>query len=169
MCLCVLNIPEDLNPKIATEDILCYKLLLYNQTTNRYETPYQNFPIVFGYKNRYDMAADEMTGFYYAEQMFCVKSSWTVNSFLQPSFVSEELKWINGKNIQQLSRVENPTSEFLDIHAGIHAYLNIDNIFIGHDCIHFFKAIIPKGAHYFIGREDDIVADKMIIFDEHVK
>ena len=169
MCLQVKDIPEDLNPKITTEDILCYKLLLYNQKTNRYETPYQNFRIDFGYKNRYDMAADEMTGFYYAEQMFRVKSSWTVNSFLQPFSVSEELKWINGKNIQHLSRVENPTSEFLYIQAGIHAYLNIDNISIGHDCIHSFKAVIPKGAHYFIGTKDEIVADKMIIFDEDIK
>lgn len=159
MCLRVLDIPEDFNPKITTEDIPCYKLLLYDQTTNRYKTPCQNFPIDFDYEKRCYMVVNEMTGFYYAEQM----------SHIKPRFsVSIVLNWVDGKHIQSLSRVEDPTSEFLDIHAGIHAYLNSENISTG-QYRHLFKAVIPKGAHYFIGTKDEIVADKMIIFDEDIK
>ena len=159
MCLRVKDIPEDFNPRIATEDIPCYKLLLYDQATNHYKTPCQNFPIDFDCEKRCYMVVKEMTGFYYAEQISHIESRF---------YVSIVLNWINGKHIQPLNRIEDLTSEFLDIHAGIHAYLNSENISTG-QYRHLFKAIIPKGANYFIGTKNEIVADKMIIFDESVK
>lgn len=158
MCLQVKDIPEDFNPRIATEDIPCYKLLLYDQTTNHYKTPCQNFPIDFDCENRCYMVVKEMTGFYYAEQI----------SHIKPLAASITFNWVDGKHIQPLNRIEDLTSEFLNIHVGIHAYLNSENISTG-PYRHLFKAIIPKGAYYFIGTKNDIVADKMIIFDEHIK
>ena len=153
MCLYVLNIPENLNPKIATEDIPCYKLLQIVPGARYYITPFQNFRINFDYENPYYMVVDEMTGHYYAES--------------QVLYMGADLKWINGKCIQHVPEIKDTIRKVLDIRAGIHAYLNT-NIFISCDQV-LFKAIIPKGSHYFIGMNSEIVADKMIIFDESVK
>lgn len=71
MCLTVLDIPEDLNPRIATEDIPCYKVLqvVYDFPENCYiRTPYQKFKIEF-YEGSCYLKADKMTGRYFATQV----------------------------------------------------------------------------------------------------
>lgn len=77
-----------------------------------------------------------------------------------------------------ISFAYNPFSEktFRTVYQGIHAYLTLQrcedliriNAHIS-DNYTIHKAIIPKGTNYFIGTKNEIVADKMIIFDESVK
>lgn len=171
MCLHVKNIPEDLNPQLATEDISCYKLLQIATRGSEivYITPYRNFRINFDYENKCCIAVDKMSGEYYA---FLDNESYP-SSENDLHIFYREMKWINGKKIQHLIKVINPVSEGLHIYTGIHAYTKYFKCDLCEAILKknlsFCKAIIPKGAYYFVGDNYDIVADKMIIFDEIIK
>ena len=59
-----------------------------------------------------------------------------------------------------------------DIAYGIHAFFSKsvvekEMVYYGRQQwnIHPFKAIIPKGAKYYVGAEGDIVSDKLIVFE----
>lgn len=57
------------------------------------------------------------------------------------------------------------------VNVGIHSYALIDKAeelkedFYDKDGTDIYDAIIPKGAYYYIGKEDDIASNKLIIFE----
>lgn len=55
----------------------------------------------------------------------------------------------------------------LVIHKGFHAVRSLEYLEDEYDNLKY--AIIPKGAEYCIGKDDDIVANKMIVFSSKKK
>lgn len=64
------------------------------------------------------------------------------------------------------------------VHEGLHSFrcfcratreaflLNIEAELCGPDMCYFvYKAIIPKGSFYYVGKDDDIVSNKLIIIE----
>jgi len=174
MCLIVKDIPENLKPLTAEKDIHVFKVLKHrnnkslNLNIDRIFSPYMMTPITFNFWGKCIMEAN-MDGKYRDQS-----PNFTCN------FIEHDIIWENGE-IACIKKV--PTlfdkGACLSVYAGIHAYITREDApyhsYFGpvfgptdvQEKIH--KAVIPKGAHYFIGEGNEIVADKMIIYRKTVK
>lgn len=146
MCL----ITEQSKPKIAKENITCYKVLLAieNDSNILYSSPIRHFYFFENNPNpdRY---------FEPSKPYWLFKDS----EDLKPSYVDD-------KGVVH----PNPTS--YKLYSGyFHMYKNYASAYymvVNHPKMQLtvFECVIPKGAKYYIGDSGDIVADKMIIFQD---
>lgn len=152
-------------PKTAEEPILVFKELLiakakpsfpcFWKTKWSYRTPFQGFDIKFS-KGKCEMGDGMMAG----DVLFETMDGQYAYTFRY------DVYWDDG-DIHYVSPdcefpKANVTSTTAYVYKGIHAHLGLPGV----NYPYVVKlAIIPKGAHYFIGDDGDIVADKMIIYD----
>ena len=174
-------------PKTAEEPILVFKELMiakarpsfpaFWKTKFSYRTPFQGFDIEFsnGKCEMGDGVMDGMAVFVqrgpayclYNDSRACLEDGGSVSgmdgNYLYTS--NYDAIWENG-SIRSVSGYkfpeENVVSTTAYVYKGIHAHLKIPAVSYPYVVN---LAIIPKGAHYFIGDDGDIVADKMIIYD----
>lgn len=168
MCLSVRNkfgkLPQNgWIPKTAEKDIVVYKILEYRLVEGRlphhykkiYFTPFQQYLIKFNIFGKCVMKAERMTG----------RVIYTDGTYIS-SYLLEGFKEI----LDEEKVFKNSTGLLID--KGIHAYTKLFPITKhgSYEYRELHKAIIPKGAHYFVDEVlDEIVADKMIILKKVVK
>lgn len=183
MCLTVQDIngqlPTEFVPVKAKKDIVVYKMLecatiedcLPYSYKKIYQTPYMCRVVKFNLFDRCVMKTDKMTGEYITAQTL----SNSIYNIIG-SKRTQHIEWVNGKNIFNIMRSNDigiNDKETLYVSEGIHAYTKMPK----KTCLEytwphceFHKAIIPKGSYYFVDEvNNEIVADKMIIFKKVVK
>lgn len=175
MCLYVEKIPEDLKPLTAEKDIPVYKVLTHRKyhykrlNLNRIFSPYMGTPIIFNFWGKCIMETN-MDGKYRKEGINYANNL--------PKFIEYEVIWENGEIVYHKAALTFDKGGYLSINAGIHAYITREDAryqsnfsttatAVIQEKLH--KAVIPKGAHYFIGKGNEIVADKMIIYRKTIK
>jgi len=83
--------------------------------------------------------------------------------------------YINGENDKIALPLEkiDPMPGSGTVEKGIHAIVNANDARYAKGVMlsgnKLFEAVIPKGAHYYIGDMGDIVADRMIVYKNGVK
>lgn len=70
----------------------------------------------------------------------------------------------------ELLEVYDDDSETNVVRIGIHSFVNlkaVENYDFNRfsNTYHFCNAVIPKGARYYIGVDDDVVSDRLVIFE----
>lgn len=172
MCLFVKDIPEDLKPLTAEKDIPVYKVLNHRKhyykrlNHERICSPYMMTPITFNFWGKCIMEAN-MDGKY------SKKEDDVGNIYHIPK--EHDIVWENGEIACNKAALTFDKGAYLSVYAGIHAYITREDARyqsnfstdIVQEKLH--KAVIPKGAHYFIGKGNEIVADKMIIYRKTIK
>jgi hypothetical protein len=172
----------------AEEPILVFKELLIARATpsfpafwkNKwsYRTPFQGFDIKFSH-GKCEMGDGVMDGRVmfvqrgpvyglYNDSRAYLEDGESVSG-IDGNYVyssSYDAIWENG-SIRPVSGYEFPEENIVSttayVYKGIHAHLKIPAVSYPYVVN---LAIIPKGAHYFIGDDGDIVADRMIIYDD---
>jgi hypothetical protein len=175
-------------PMTAEEPTLVFKELLiaktrpsfpaFWKTKRSYRTPFQGFDIKFS-NGKCEMGDGTMDGVIMFEQKGPAECLYNDSrAYLEDGgsvagidgnyvYTSNyDAIWENG-SVLSVSGYKFPEENIVSTTAyvfkGIHAYLKLPAV---SEYIYEVKrAIIPKGAHYFIGDDGDIVADKMIIYD----
>lgn len=157
-----------ITPMTAEKPILVFKELLIAKVTpsfpafweNKwsYRTPFQGFDIKFSH-GKCEMGDGIMTGLVLFEIMDerCVHASkydvcWD-DEGIHPVCTGTDDEFPE----------DNVLSTTAYVYKGIHANLKIPAVSYPYVVN---LAIIPEGAHYFIGDDGDIVADRMIIYDD---
>lgn len=183
MCLRVKDIPKDFKPFTADKDIHVFKVLSrHNVCPKRliqkyvYYTPFREMAIHFNFWGKCIMEAD-MNGRY--TTIPCYKKTSNEHGIRYiPMRKTTPISWKNGELKYDIEETITDNCS-LEIEDGIHAYTSFGNAAIGlalfdwpgmenpRDTLH--KAVIPKGAHYFIGENGNIVSDKMIIYKKQLK
>ena len=174
-------------PMTAKEPILVFKELMiakampsfpcFWKTKWSYRTPFQGFDIKFS-NGKCEMGDGTMDGVIIFEQKGpaeCLYNDSRAHlednesaSGIDGNYVYTshyDAIWENG-SVLSVSGYKFPEENIVSttayVYRGIHAYLKFPAV----NYLHVVKlAIIPKGAHYFIGDDGDIVADRMIIYD----
>lgn len=182
MCLIAQDIngqlPKELVPMKAKKDIVVYKMLecatiedcLSYSYKKIYHTPYMCRVVKFNLFDRCVMKTDKMTGEYITAQTL----SNSIYNIIG-SKRTQHIEWINGENVSNVMRSNDigiNDKETLYVSEGIHAYTKIPRkrFSVCGDHCEFHKAIIPQGSYYFVDEvNDEIVADKMIIFKKALK
>ena len=137
-------------PLVATEPIKVYKLLKRNYIG--WKTPYQGQSVNFSF-GKAEMGDGIMIGDLLDHRL----------NYL------EHVKWENGEIKENEKNIYYASGR---IYEGIHAYYSNRELLDESDLpkeFRVFEAVIPKGAHYFIGNCGDIVADRMIVYKNGVK
>lgn len=168
MCLIVKDIPEDLKPLTAENDIHVYKVLTHRKHYNKrlhfdgIFSPYMMTPIAFNFWGKCIMEAN-MDGKY-------AKKEDVSYIYHIPKLIEYDIAWENGEVVCNRAALTFDKDVYLSVHAGIHAYITREDArYLNNEQEKLHKAVIPKGAHYFIGKGNEIVADKMIIYRKTVK
>ena len=168
MCLNVID--NSFVPKTATEPIKVYKLLMTNEkkyplgfVKKFWTTPimWAKAKFVFG---KCRMGDGKMNGnVYYCEKGCCEESTCiNIKCYWKRGVLAPESSYSALNAIVDKFRIKNVT-----IKKGIHAFTDQKYTDSGTQIL--FEAVIPKGAHYFIGDFGDIVADRMIVYKNGVK
>lgn len=168
MCLTVKRIYHEnlATPLTAKEPILVFKELFIEQECD-YVTPYRGAEVVFN-DGKCKMGDGTMDG----------DIAVGVNS-LNAGFSNDNDRlilfgvWENGKLEvpKDSDKLKENEPDFVYIQKGIHAYFKCPWEPITESYV-FKPAIIPPGAHYFVGDNWDIVSDEMIVYlndDEYKK
>ena len=180
MCLYVKDIPEDLKPLTADKDIHVFKVLVRNEVSSKYntkryvyKTPFRGTIIPFNSWGKCIIEAN-MNG-KYLEEITAFGYKIILNGRIKyiPKRKTTLISWKNGELEYDIEKAIADTC-YLEIEDGIHAYTSFIMAaakwpIIDFPCYEIHNAVIPKGAHYFIGLYDEIVADKMIIYKKRVK
>lgn len=104
--------------------------------------------------------------------IFVYKLLSHVNDTYRTPYMNYPIHFRLGKSIVKSKLLITPISHgaYYTVTEGIYAYLKQNYLLrFRYPDEYIFKAVIPKGAHYFIGDKNIVVADKMIIFDEIIK
>ena len=170
MCLCIekgLSGVRNL-PRTATEPIKVYKILsLDNKTifgTKKWVSPVRGTPVKFLF-GKSKLGDGTMNG--------CLISKWLCQ-YIEWEDGKISSAYINGENdriVLPLEKVD-PMPSCGTVEKGIHAIINSSDTRYTKALVSgnkMFEAIIPKGAHYYIGDMGDIVADRMIVYKNGVK
>lgn len=176
MCLYVKDIPEDFKPLTADKDIHVFKVLFRNEVSPKhnvkryaYCTPFKGVTINFDFWGKCVMEAD-MDGTY---KEITIATENESHESRVSNVVTYDMLWKNGEEV--LNTMKTASGDYyLEIEEGIHAYTSFTGAAANWSindfpCYEIHKAVIPKGAHYFIGIYDEIVADKMIICKKKAK
>lgn len=171
MCLCIEKGISGVRnlPRTATEPIKVYKILsLENKTifgTKKWVSPVRRTPVKF-------LFGKSKLG------------DGTMNGYLVSKWLSQHIEWEDGKITSAYINGENdrialplekvdPMPSCGTVEKGIHAIVSSSDARYAKAVMlsgnKMFEAIIPKGAHYYIGDMGDIVADRMIVYKNGVK
>lgn len=145
MCLHINQVSHpDLLPRRTTVDLLVYKvLLLINGSDSHYMSPFQG--------HRYTLG----------------KKLGIPRGELRSERISPSLDFTDIKIVKLTSRVE----------YGLHAYRATTptdalktfyrmSVADADECYHSLPAVIPAGSQYYIGNDDDIVADTLVVYPD---
>lgn len=174
MCLCIEKGLSGVRilPRTATEPIKVYKILSLDNKTifgaKKWVSPVRRTPVKFLF-GKSKLGDGTMNG--------CLISKW-LSQYIEWEDGKISSAYINGGSDKVDDRIALPL-EKVDpmpssgvVEKGIHAIVNSSDVryakalTIGNK---MFEAVIPKGAHYYIGDMGDIVADRMIVYKNGVK
>lgn len=172
MCLTVKD--DSFVPKTATKPIKVYKLLMPNEKKTKlgfvkkfWTTPVMEAKAKFVF-GKCSMGDGEMNGnvYYYGKvhngKYWEEFNSNNTKCYWEKGVLTPESSYSILNALPDKAKIKSVV-----IKKGIHAYTSQKYTDGG---IHIlFEAVIPEGAHYFIGDCGDIVADKMIIYKNGVK
>lgn len=171
MCLCIEKGLSGVRilPRTATEPIKVYKILsLDNKTifgTKKLVSPVRGTPVKFLF-GKSKLGDGTMNG--------CLISKWLCQ-YIEWEDGKISSAYINGENdriVLPLEKVD-PMPSCGTVEKGIHAIVNANDSRYADAVMmprnKMFEAVIPKGAHYYIGDMGDIVADRMIVYKNGVK
>ena len=153
--MCLLVSDKSVTPLTATKPIKVYKVLT-SASKDKWITPVMGKKVRFVF-GKCNMGNNLMRGIvYYSDfgyyHVYWEKGELSVN--FDSLFESIDVRELGIKDVC--------------VHQGIHAYTDKSSLLLNEKNA-VFEAVIPKGAHYFIGAENEIVADKMIIYKNGVK
>lgn len=171
MCLCIEKGVSGVRilPRTATEPIKVYKILsLDNKTifgTKKWVSPVRRTPVKFLF-GKSKLGDGIMKGYFV--------SKW-LSQFIEWKDGKISSAYINGENgyiALPLEKVDPMPSSGI-VEKGIHAIIDSSDARYAKAVMlsgnKMFEAVIPKGAHYYIGDMGDIVADRMIVYKNGIK
>ena len=193
MCLTVFNKNttssaeryELMKPKVADKPITVYKVLRKTPAGN-YQTPYQDTNVRFRFW-RSKMESLGMGGsamfqvsndyLYWANRL----KTWRVQHDGKVEFV--DLRYDDTDFTAKRIEREGLIPVEFSVGSGIHAFVDVPDSSFFKEWFHstrcltsfegselvVFKATIPEGTRYYLGRNGDIVAEKMIVHKRKVK
>jgi hypothetical protein len=166
MCLCIEKGLSGVRilPRTAIEPIKVYKILSLEKTifgTKKWVSPVRGTPVKF-------LFGKSKLG------------DGTMNGSLMSKWLYQHIEWKDGKISSAYIIGENdkialplekidPMPSSGVVEKGIHAIVSANDAryakaFEGLTRNKMFEAVIPKGAHYYIGDMGDIVADRMVVY-----
>lgn len=171
MCLCIAKRINGVRvcPQTANEPIKVYKILSLDNKT------------VFGAKKWVSPVRRTPVKFLFGKSEL---GDGTMNGYLVSKWFSQHIEWKNGKISSAYINGENdkialplekidPMPSAGIVEKGIHAIVNANDVnytkALALSGNKMFEAVIPKGAHYYIGDMGDIVADRMIVYKNGIK
>ena len=168
MCLYIKN-PKRYRPLIAKKDIVVYKIVRYYTDVDRYYTPYQSQIVIFDENGRCTLKSDANNGLMRGE--ISLKTEY--NGKFRYDFWAGR----DGVHFDTASDVPDAKDcETIRIYQGIHAYRDelavklflATNFSKSYNGIRYiiFEAIIPKGAAYYEGEFNQVVADEIILHED---
>lgn len=171
MCLCIEKGLSGVRilPRTATEPIKVYKILSLDKTifgTKKWVSPVRGTPVKFLF-GKSKLGDGTMNGSLMSKRLF---------QYIEWKDGKISSAYINGENDKIALPLEkiDPMPSSGVVEKGIHAIVNSSDAryakaLEGLTRNKMFEAVIPKGAHYYIGDMGDIVADKMIVYKNGVK
>lgn len=171
MCLCIEKGLSGVRilPRTATEPIKVYKILSLDNKTifgnKKWVSPVRRTPVKFLF-GKSKLGDGTMNG--------CLISKW-LSQYIEWEDGKISSAYINGEDGKialPLEKVDPMPSSGV-IEKGIHAIVSPSDVryatALALSGNKLFEAVIPKGAHYYIGDMGDIVADRMIVYKNGIK
>ena len=171
MCLCLEKEGNSVSivPRTATKPIKVYKILSLDNKTifgaKKWVSPVRRTPVKFLF-GKSKLGDGTMNG--------CLISKWLCQ-YIEWEDGKISSAYINGENDKIALPLEkiDPMPGSGTVEKGIHAIVNANDARYAKGVMlsgnKLFEAVIPKGAHYYIGDMGDIVADRMIVYKNGVK